>query len=125
MSAHAILALALLGFLVAQVATGATGKPATNGAYHRIVGRYILSPLLIITLLFAVGRNLGQHVLSEFSFFTMLTALVIMVTFSLGIRTARRRRDTRNTRTGCYGRLSSPPAGLSRVGMYVVQPYLR
>lgn len=124
-SAHAILALALLGFLVAQVATGATGKPGDERrAYHRIVGRYILSPLLIITLLFAVAAEISANMCcQEFSFFTMLTALVIMVTFSLGIRTARQKRYAEHKDWMLWTIVVTSGTGLSRVGMYVVQPY--
>ena len=125
-SAHAITALVMLGMLIAQVFTGITGVSTDDRrAYHRVIGKYVLAPLLVISLSLAALSEImanihGQH----FSFITMLTVCVIFTTFSCGYRAALKKRYAEHKDWMLWTIIMVSETGMTRIGMYAAQPYM-
>jgi uncharacterized membrane protein YozB (DUF420 family) len=125
-SAHAVSALIMLGLLIAQVTTGATGKPGDDRrVYHRLIGRFVLAPLIVFCLcLSAASEVMANLCCQEFSFMTMLTTAIIFVTLWLGLRAAKRKRYAEHKDWMLWTILNISATGTTRIGMYVVQPFM-
>jgi len=125
-NAHAISALAMLVLLVAQVATGATGAPGDGRRkYHKWIGQYLLAPLLVICLSLSTAAEIAANLCcQEFSFITMLTTALIFTTFGLGFRAAKLKRYSEHKDWMLWTIVLTSLTGLSRVGMYVAQPFM-
>lgn len=125
-NAHAITALVMLGMLVAQVFTGVTGKSTDDRrAYHRVIGKFVLAPLLVISLsLAALSEMMANSAGADFSFITMLTVAVIFTTFGCGYRAALKKRYAEHKDWMLWTIILVSETGMTRIGMYAAQPYM-
>ena len=127
-SAHAISALLMLGLFIVQAATGVfAGEAAsTRRIYHRAVGKWVLTPLLFVSLGLASAAEVAANLCcQEPSFETILISIVIFTTFTLGLRAARQKRYAAHKDWMMWTVLLTCQVGLARIGMYIVQPFYR
>ena len=106
-----------------QVFSGTTGQPGdTRRKVHRIVGTYILMPVLLPSMGIAVALQYTNGPADNDFLINLLNALFVVGCFGAGIWAAKRKRYAEHKDWVLLGLVISMQNGLSRVGMYLMQP---
>lgn len=126
-AAHAITAMSLLGLLFAQVASGmASSSHPRSRAYHRAMGRWVVVPLLVVSLSLAVVAQVLEymHSGSPHIFINLPVAVIIAAEVFAGVYYATRRAIPQHKDWMTWALIDTASAsGLSRGSMYLMQPF--
>lgn len=126
-SAHAITGLALLGLFAAQAYAGIMGKPGSRSrTFHRIAGKFIITPLLVLCLGLAAATEIAANLCcQEYGFGTTALATTILVCFLLGLRAAKQKRLEAHKDWMMWTTVLTCQVGLARIGMFAAQPFYK
>lgn len=129
--AHAISGLLMLVLFSAQSMTGAfpgaKGRTPEEDArarkYHRFVGRWILSPLIILACVLAMTAEAYANLCCQDPDpATFLLAITITICFTNGIRAVMRKDYTTHKDNMFWVCMMACGVGMSRAAMYIIAP---
>jgi hypothetical protein len=125
-TAHALTAILMLGLFIAQGISGIWGgdKDSKKRKYHRTMGKYVLSPLVVISCILAVTSELLANACCQEPDPTIVIfAAMIFFGFVMGIRAAIQKRFADHKDHMMWSILISCGVGLTRFFTYVTAPF--